>query len=111
MEEFSARGWRELAHLETGDLEAGLVDVVDDLSSVHVHVRLNQRECRLFRLREHAPSEHIAVVSQLELAREDVHDGAEKESVRGNVRAGHALEEHLARLEVKLKVRSGLPSR
>lgn len=66
----------EAGHLELGDDEAALIDHVDDLAGVHVHIGLDQRECRFLALCELLPGICVAVVNQLELTRVDGDDGA-----------------------------------
>ena len=66
----------EAGHLELRDDEAALVDHVDDLAGVHVHIGLDQRKRRFLALCELLTGICVTVVNQLELTRVDGDDGA-----------------------------------
>ena len=101
LHEARGSGAAELAHAELGDDKAVLVDSVNDLSSVHVDVGLNQGEGAFFICGEVSSREHISVVNELELSGKDGYDASDEELVHAHVSARHPLQEHLPSLQVK----------
>jgi hypothetical protein len=58
-------GLRESAHFELNDVEAALIQTVNNLACLSVTVRLNKRERPFRKSLEFIPSENIGVISQL----------------------------------------------
>jgi len=69
---------------------------------MHVNVRLNQRESRLFALSEFLSGECVSVIYKFELPCEDSNDRAEVKIVLGNARTGLSFQKHLFGFKIEL---------
>lgn len=101
LHEARGSGGGEFSHAQLRDHKSVLVDGVEDLSSVHVDVGLNQGEGALLVCSKVGASKHISVINKLELSGEDSDHAAEEKFIHADVSARHSLEEHLAGLEVE----------
>ena len=68
----------EPSHLKRTDLEASLVDRVNDFTSVGVHIRLNHSKSGLSSLSKVGSGKHITVVYDLKLASENSNGGVDE---------------------------------
>ena len=79
-----------------------MVNRLDNLSSVHVSIGLDESELSLFAPCKSLTSGGVSVVDELELSSIDSYDGADEELIHADAGVGHSLQENSSVFHVEL---------